>query len=84
MLKFVFCLSVLTLMVSPAVAQQPKPDDTTKNANEKLICKRQEAVGSRLAAKRVCLTAKEWDELAAANREHTEDIQRGAGARSGN
>jgi len=84
MLKFVFGLSVLALMASPAIAQQPKQDDTTKNANEKLICKREEAVGSRLAAKRVCLTAKEWDEIAAANREHTEDIQRGAGGRSSN
>lgn len=85
MSKLVFALSALMLVASPAVAKQPTADkqDTTRNESDKLICKKEDTIGSRLGAKKVCLTAQEWADLAAANREHTEDIQKDSGFRSG-
>jgi len=38
--------------VAPATAEKPKA--------ERKICRREEATESRLAAKRVCLTAAQW------------------------
>jgi len=86
MLKFVFGLSALMLVASPVAAQQvaSKQDDKTRNANAKLICKKEESIGSRLGAKKVCLTADEWKVLAQENREHTEDIQKDSGFRPSN
>lgn len=86
MSKLMVGLSALALVVAPASAQMPSGDqeDTTKNVGEKLICKKEETIGSRLAAKKVCLTAMEWKVLAAENREKTEDIQKDAGVRSSN
>jgi len=74
------------LATSPLAARQPVGDqnDTTKNVGEKLICKKEETIGSRLGAKKVCLTANEWKVLAQENREHTEDIQKDSGFRPSN
>lgn len=54
-------LSVLLLASdTPAAAPaEPAPTTTEKKAEHK-ICRREEATESRVAAKRVCLTAAEW------------------------
>lgn len=77
----VFGLSALALMAAPPAAQPSTADqqDTTRNAGDRLICKKEDTLGSRLGAKKVCLTAHEWKVLAQENREHTEDVQREAG-----
>jgi hypothetical protein len=45
-------------MVSAASAADEKKKDT-KDPN-RIICEKQEALGSRLQAKRVCMTAEQW------------------------
>lgn len=83
MLRFAFAASVLMLACSPALGQ-PANEDRTRNPNERLICKKEEVIGSRLAAKKVCLTAREWQERTQADREQLEKIQSDARApRSG-
>lgn len=81
MLKLVFGLSALMVIAAPAAAQQStgKPQDPTKTDAAKIICKKEDTIGSRLGAKKVCLTVQEWADLAAANREHTQDIQKDSG-----
>jgi len=74
MSKLACVMGALTLLASPAVAQKAN-EDLTRNANERVICQKEESIGSRLAAKKICLTAKEWKERAALNREETERAQ---------
>jgi hypothetical protein len=56
----------------------------TRNPDERVICQKEENISSRLAAKRICLTAKEWKERAAANREETERVQQQTAVRAAN
>ncbi|WP_294235912.1 hypothetical protein [uncultured Sphingomonas sp.] len=60
-----------TLLLLALAGQQTEP--TPPPAKEKKICRAQETTGSRLAAKRVCKTQAEWDEIAANARNTVED-----------
>lgn len=68
MLKFVFFTGLL-LSVAPAAAQTQsttannaaKPAQAQGDPN-RLICETEQEIGSRLAAKRVCMTAAQWKE----------------------
>ncbi len=67
-------------IVAPAAAQstidpQPAPATTAKSDSDKLVCKKQEEVGSRLGGKKVCMTKKQWDEQSRLSREDTERLQ---------
>jgi hypothetical protein len=50
------------------VAGQPNPLD-------KVVCKTQETIGTRLGAHRVCATVREWQEQEAQNRTAAEAMQ---------
>ena len=50
---------------------------------EKLICKRQEVIGSLIARKRVCATARNWERNEALAKEHL-DVLTAPGAFSSN
>lgn len=64
-------------------AQRDKGDssgdtvEASQQANDpnKVICRRQEVVGTRLAKKRICATAAEWERIHAEERQATERIQ---------
>ncbi|HVU31565.1 MAG TPA: hypothetical protein VHE36_14305 [Sphingomicrobium sp.] len=74
MLK-VLLVSGLLLTAAPAVAQtQATPASTAPQAKSKddpdrVICQNQEQIGSRIATKRVCMTAAQWKEHDAALRQ---------------
>jgi hypothetical protein len=79
----VFVAGVLILAAAPAIAQtapaqaprsQPVASTDTSDAN-RIVCKREDTIGSRLAAKRVCLTVQEWKDRANHYRDETERIQ---------
>lgn len=80
MLRLACVMGALALLASPAVAQKAN-EDTTRNPVERVICQKEENIGSRLAAKKICLTAKEWKERAQLNREETERVQQGTSVR---
>ena len=88
MYKVVSIAAVLMAMTAPVAAQTtPASAPTVKAADTdalKIVCKKEETIGSRLAAKKVCLTVQEWKDLAEANREHTEKVQQQSGFRSSN
>ncbi len=76
-------LTVFALMISSAAAAQTvtpykiQEAAPAKAGANKMVCKRQETIGTRLGAKKVCLTVSEWDERAKNDRERTEHLQSG-------
>ena len=81
MLKFVPLL--LIAAASPAIAQAPAPqtqqsqasEPAKKNPLDKVVCRTEQTVGSRLGGHRVCATLREWQEQAQDSRDALEKIQ---------
>lgn len=84
MLKFVYLAGASLVIAPPAAAQTSSaqapqiqavasPDSSDVN---RIVCRKEETVGSRLAAKKVCLTVKEWQERTAQDRDETDRVQR--------
>jgi hypothetical protein len=83
MLKSAFLIAAGVAVAVPAVAQttiQPQPVQTAtaKSDVNKLVCKKEEQIGSRLAVKKVCLTVQQWQERATEDRQQLERVQQGA------
>jgi len=57
-----------------------RPAPITGNP-DKIVCKKEEKIGSRLQATKVCLTVREWQARYEADREMAEDVQSGVRAR---
>lgn len=86
MLKLAYAVGAAALLSTAAVAQQAQQaqqpqaqqakisDPHAKDPN-KIVCQKEDTIGSRLAAKKVCLTQKEWDLRAQADREETQRVQ---------
>ena len=80
MLKFA-PLAVLLAVAAPAVAQTVAPPSPTAKAEakqdplDKVVCRTEDTLGSRLNAHRVCATLREWKEQEAQNREALEKMQ---------
>ena len=75
-------LAVVAALVTDAPPTQVTPYETTTPAEakagpDKIICKKQEKLGTRLGEKKVCLTAGKWREVSEADRETIERIKRG-------
>lgn len=75
-------LAIMSLTASPAAAQitfedQPQPAQANPNSKlkdpNKVICERQDDIGSRLGGKKVCKTALQWQEE---RREQRNDVER--------
>lgn len=66
------------LGATPAIAENPSNQDASLSAKEssRVICRSEEEVGSRLARKRVCLTAHQWKERERTEKEAVSDAQR--------
>lgn len=83
MLKSVAVASLLLTVAAPAAAQTPVTPAEAKDVASsdssdvnRIVCKKEEKIGSRLGAKKVCLTVKEWEERAAQDRDETGRVQR--------
>lgn len=74
-------LAAASLLVSAAVPAQVITSYKTNNPApvkgdaHKIVCQKEETIGTRLGAKKVCLTVAEWRERQDAGRERTERIQ---------
>ena len=60
-----------TATAATAGGDQPKPGDP-----DETICKRQKVTGTRVGNYHICLTRKEWDEMAHTSSEDTSRFQR--------
>ncbi len=80
MWKTLACAAVL---ISAAASAQTITSYRTNIATDlkgdpdKIVCKKEETIGTRLGSKKVCLTVADWNALARENRERTERIQSG-------
>lgn len=69
-------------LAAPAAAQTAPADPAAPAATPKLkdpnrmICEREEEIGSRLGGKKICKTAQEWQDWRQQNREQVESWQR--------
>lgn len=83
MLKsFVIVISSVALAV-PAAAQTAPADPAAPPAAQpklkdpnRMICEREEELGSRLGGKKICRTALEWQQWRQQNRDQVENWQR--------
>lgn len=81
MLKYIGIAAIGLITSVPATAQITF-DDGPPAANAKdpksnqIICQRVEEVGSRVAAKKVCLTAAQWEERRRQESQMVRDTQR--------
>lgn len=85
-MKFAYLLTGLAVVAAPATAQstiEPRPVQSATAATDvnKIVCKKQQEIGSRLGAKKVCLTVKQWQDRADIDREDTARIQQNTGTR---
>jgi hypothetical protein len=83
MLKSIIFIAAGVAVAMPAAAQttvQPQPVQapTAKSDVDKLICKKQEEIGSRLGAKKVCMTLEQWQARTNDDRDQLERVQQGA------
>jgi hypothetical protein len=80
MLKLIPLAAVMAFGATSAIAQvssieTSRPATNVKDPN-KPICERVEQIGTRLGAKRVCMTAAQWAEQRREQREDMERVQR--------
>lgn len=82
MTKFICSAGALALLLgaTPALAEPAAPAPTSKTQTDegdlnKVVCRRVEAIGTRLSAKKVCRTKAQWDSEASANRQDLERSQ---------
>jgi hypothetical protein len=73
-------ISLATAAPAPSFAVAPDQAAATSDKDPpegsyKVVCRRLQAIGTRLASKRVCRTKAEWDADAAANRQDLERSQ---------
>ena len=84
MTKVAMMLCAAAALVStPVLAQATQPPAQSGTATKakdpnRMICQREEQLGSRLSARKVCMTATEWDQLRRDSREAVYDVQRRA------
>ena len=67
-------IAALTLVPAAAAAAADEKKTEAKDPN-RIICEKQSVVGSRLATKRVCMTAAEWEIRRREDREAVEKAQ---------
>ena len=70
-------LVVPALLSAPALAQtsavKPVAVSTDTAELDRIVCERQEQIGTRLGGRKVCKTIREWQEQ---QRNHREDVER--------
>ena len=80
---------VASLLATSAVAQPTTPyradrSADSKNDPNKVVCEKEEKIGSRLGGKKVCMTVAEWEARRAADRDQVDRTQSGARAMCSN
>ncbi len=70
---------ILAVIAVPVLAQTPAPApqvaEAKPNPLDKVVCRTEETLGSRLGGHKVCATVREWQEQQQENRDAVELIQ---------
>jgi hypothetical protein len=72
-----------TTPASTAATPATTPADPNAPDPDKVICKRQQVTGTRLGNTKICMTQKEWDDLAHQTSQDLQGVQRQNPSRSG-
>lgn len=89
MLKAIVATAVLGALAVPATAQQPAAATAGQSSSkasdaDKIVCKREEQIGSRLMSKKVCMTVQEWQARQREDQDSVHKLQQDTpGPRSG-
>jgi hypothetical protein len=79
MFKLLLSTTVFTATAATAqVTAYTASDGTKTNDPDKVVCQKEEQIGSRLGGKKTCLTVRQWEERKQADRLQTEEVQAGA------
>ena len=85
MSKLLYVVGASLVLSAPAFAQTaaepqavPVMLPPAKSDVNKIVCERQEEIGSRLKGKKVCLTVQQWREFKNQSRDDVEEMQRHA------
>lgn len=82
-------MTLLTAMMAAGVALAPlavtaeegsKPAPAAGEPGERTVCKRVSTIGSLVKKRRVCMTAREWKDMAARSQDLTAEMQKPSGA----
>jgi hypothetical protein len=68
--------AAIALAATGAVAAEPKADDAKQEKQEKKVCKSEKMTGSLTRVRRICMTQREWDQVAEASRRGVNDLDR--------
>ena len=72
----VFAATLVSAVAVAATAQETAvPADTKEVAQNKMVCRTIQEIGSRLSRRRICRTKLEWDELDIITRQTVERVQ---------
>lgn len=85
-MKFAAMAGSLLLGAAPVLAQvpAPAPKAASKQSDvDKVVCHREEEIGSRLNAKKVCMTVHDWVERQQEHRDEVDQLQRDSAVPSG-
>jgi len=63
------------LSAAPALAQTQDGQKPAKSDPNRIICEKIQETGSRLNARKVCMTAQQWEEQRRRDRENLQDAQ---------
>lgn len=69
MIRYAVLLAICTPAVAVATEKTEEPSDL-----DRVICKRDNVIGSRVQKKRTCLTQREWTKLQKGTRDGMEDF----------
>ena len=67
-------LGAAPIFAQTQAAAQPIPASKVKDPN-RVVCEKVEETGSRISAKRVCMTAQQWEEKRRGDRQYVEVAQ---------
>lgn len=76
MIKIALAAVGLSLVAAPVAAQVSSIESSrasTRSDPNRMICEREDTTGTRLGARKVCLSAAQWQEK---RREHREELER--------
>ena len=75
MLAGVACATLLSAAPGFSQTQQDGQKSAKQTDPNRIICEKVQETGSRLGAKKVCMTAAQWEEQRRRDREYTQDAQ---------
>lgn len=79
MLRFMAASALLFSAAAPAQVTSYRTNNPAplRGDAHKIVCQKEEQIGTRLGGKKVCLTVAEWEALAKDGRDQTERVQSG-------